>query len=395
MGLFGEEEFRYSLLIAYRDRDIKLVERCLHSIFNQSYQEFELIFIDYGSQEENITKVKSLFQKPERFKYKYVDTRGMFWNKSNALNKALKFARGERIVIVDVDLILPNNFLQVVENTFEANTFINYLVYYLPPNFNNYQNLTAQAESLKKKLNKSDTHAHGPIVVLKSDLEAIGGYDEFYRIWGREDTDVVLRLQKKGLLRKKLDQAQAVVFHQWHNKNNLDLPLGWDEKTKKYLKETQTRNLTTIYSIRESLPEYISQKQQDRPALELFLSDQLTEQYKFTIEYPSIDAYTAFMSRFDVLNTGEYVWIKQKFAFFKASKSSKIASLIDAVNKLFRWIKISYRMVDILTYETALITEKEIRDFIFYFILHYERTRIADYYFEIKDQEVTLIIVKQ
>ena len=49
----------------------------------------------------------------------------------------------------------------------------------------------------------------------RQDLEAINGFDEDYEGYGREDTDVELRLQHLGLRIKSL-KGLALQFHVWH-----------------------------------------------------------------------------------------------------------------------------------------------------------------------------------
>lgn len=51
--------------------------------------------------------------------------------------------------------------------------------------------------------------------VARADLEAINGFDEAYEGYGREDTDVELRLQNLGLKIKSL-KGLALQFHVWH-----------------------------------------------------------------------------------------------------------------------------------------------------------------------------------
>ncbi|SDE59233.1 glycosyltransferase family 2 protein [Riemerella columbipharyngis] len=59
----------------------------------------------------------------------------------------------------------------------------------------------------------------------KQDLLDVNGYDEDFVGWGREDSDLVIRLAKKGCFRKKIKLA-ALQFHLYHKENskhNLEL----------------------------------------------------------------------------------------------------------------------------------------------------------------------------
>jgi GT2 family glycosyltransferase len=57
--------------------------------------------------------------------------------------------------------------------------------------------------------------------IWRSDLDAVGGFDESFTGWGYEDADLVLRLFHAGVMRK--DGAFATeVFHLWHHEHNRD-----------------------------------------------------------------------------------------------------------------------------------------------------------------------------
>jgi GT2 family glycosyltransferase len=51
--------------------------------------------------------------------------------------------------------------------------------------------------------------------IPRSALEALNGFDEAYEGYGREDTDIEIRLQHLGLRIKSL-KGLALQFHVWH-----------------------------------------------------------------------------------------------------------------------------------------------------------------------------------
>jgi glycosyltransferase involved in cell wall biosynthesis len=55
--------------------------------------------------------------------------------------------------------------------------------------------------------------------IFKSDLLAVNGFNEAFQGWGREDSEMVVRLYKYGLKRKEHPFA-AVCFHLWHPDND-------------------------------------------------------------------------------------------------------------------------------------------------------------------------------
>jgi glycosyltransferase involved in cell wall biosynthesis len=55
--------------------------------------------------------------------------------------------------------------------------------------------------------------------VWRSDFEHVGGFDEAYRGWGFEDSDLVIRMLRAGIRRKDGRFATGVV-HLWHEPND-------------------------------------------------------------------------------------------------------------------------------------------------------------------------------
>ncbi len=49
----------------------------------------------------------------------------------------------------------------------------------------------------------------------RSDLVAVNGYDESFVGWGREDSDLAIRLMNNGLVKRFLKQ-RAIMYHVWH-----------------------------------------------------------------------------------------------------------------------------------------------------------------------------------
>ncbi len=54
---------------------------------------------------------------------------------------------------------------------------------------------------------------------FKKDLLAINGFNQDFKGWGREDSEIAVRLYKYGLRRKE-HPFMAVCFHLWHEEND-------------------------------------------------------------------------------------------------------------------------------------------------------------------------------
>lgn len=67
----------------------------------------------------------------------------------------------------------------------------------------------------------------------KEDLLTVNGYNENFIGWGREDTDIAIRLINAGV-QKRFIKFGAVCFHLHHNEADRDM----DEKNTALMNET-------------------------------------------------------------------------------------------------------------------------------------------------------------
>lgn len=77
----------------------KYLEKCLSSVMNQSFTDFEVIMINDGSKDNSSEICKKYVSKDGRFKYFYKENGG----ESSARNRGLKEATGEYVFFVDSD----------------------------------------------------------------------------------------------------------------------------------------------------------------------------------------------------------------------------------------------------------------------------------------------------
>lgn len=75
------------------------VSRCLDSLLQQTYQEWETIVIDDGSQDDSIKIITSYAQRDQRFRVVTKENEGV----SKTRNRALELSRGEYLFFLDAD----------------------------------------------------------------------------------------------------------------------------------------------------------------------------------------------------------------------------------------------------------------------------------------------------
>jgi glycosyltransferase involved in cell wall biosynthesis len=143
----------------------------------------ELIVVDYDSPDGAGDWVEAHFPQAKVIRASQPD--GGF-NVSRARNLGAAAATAEWLVFVDADILLAPSFAQVLRPAVARG-------YY-------YQPVPKEAGA---------GGMYGTFVCAAADFRAIGGYDEVFEGWGREDKDVYMRLQRAGV--KKAFYAPGLV----------------------------------------------------------------------------------------------------------------------------------------------------------------------------------------
>ncbi|MBQ7617173.1 glycosyltransferase family 2 protein [bacterium] len=80
------------------------IEECVHSILIQTFNDFEVIFINDGSTDESLQRLKKICQKDKRIKIINKKNEGLLW----ARRDAIKIASGEYVLFIDSDDKYPH-----------------------------------------------------------------------------------------------------------------------------------------------------------------------------------------------------------------------------------------------------------------------------------------------
>lgn len=88
----------------------RYIERCIHSILNQSYTEFEIIIVDDGSTDDSGAKCDHLSKIDDRIRVIHQENKGL----SAARNRGMREARGEYICFVDGDDAVSAAYLDIL-----------------------------------------------------------------------------------------------------------------------------------------------------------------------------------------------------------------------------------------------------------------------------------------
>lgn len=203
-----------TIAITNRNRDLRIIENCLNSLANQSNINFKVILVDYGSE---IAYLEELSEK--LIQYNFVEfiscpVQYQLWNKSRAINIALKRTSTKFFLVGDIDLIFHSDFINKCLNYINDYDAI-YFKYAFISREESKKNKTFDEYEIDFFGGKEIT---GTTLFVSETLKILRGYDEFYHGWGAEDTDIHIRLNNFGRKISFIDN-EVLIKHQWHPKS--------------------------------------------------------------------------------------------------------------------------------------------------------------------------------
>ncbi len=247
---------KISIIVAFRNRDVTRVSRFLESLSKQTSTNFELIFVDSGSDFTLAEEIKKLVESFSFTKYIYNDSRGRDWNKCIALNIGSKQSTGNFLYFTDIDLIFHEGYIEHLYSLKDAKCQIYTRVFMVNEKFVDYESIFNTDVNSFSEI--SHTSGKGILLVSKDVFNEIGGYDEYYSDWGVEDNDIYIRLCAYGLIEKWADFEKYPVFHQWHVTNDRfhiypekwldDISFHYITKQKKYKRNVNPGKWTETIS---------------------------------------------------------------------------------------------------------------------------------------------------
>jgi hypothetical protein len=195
------------------------------------------LLIDSGSDQITAECIKNLSQEFHFCRYLYLNTNGLIWNKSYAINVGANNIKGDVIMIVDVDLVFASDFICKVSKLSFEGVFYNYKCHYLPSNYDyNKHNW----KDFNSNYLKNSGLAPGLVIVSKNDFFAIRGYDEYFQGWGLEDNDFCSRLKALLLDQVYLNHLEFISLHQWHPESYSNVPTIWYINLLQYMHDNKS-----------------------------------------------------------------------------------------------------------------------------------------------------------
>jgi len=232
-----------SVIVSTYNREDAL-DAVLRALSRQSDRNFEIVVADDGSGPATARVVREwAARKPVPIKHVWHEDRG--FRLAEIRNRAIRAAAGAYIVFLDGDCIARRDFVAAHRRLAEPGWFVtgtrillsreltdrvlhqglepelwgfaSWLVHRSRRNLNRFAPLIALRLGLMRKLMAHRWRgARGSNMAFwRQDLEKVDGFDAAYSGWGREDSDIFIRLIRAGVLRKDGRFASGVL-HLWH-----------------------------------------------------------------------------------------------------------------------------------------------------------------------------------
>jgi len=212
------------------------LQKVLDGFLFQTVNPYEIIIADDGSENDTALTVKN-FSKIAPFPVIHVWQEDKGFRAAKIRNEAIKKAASEYLIILDGDCIPNKHFIFDHIALAERGFFVQgkrvllnekTSVLFGADSANSYSAMLKMLPSMSNRHHIlripilppfKNKKLHGikscNMGFYKGDLITVNGFNEDFIGWGREDSELAVRLFKYGLKRKE-HPFRAVCFHLWH-----------------------------------------------------------------------------------------------------------------------------------------------------------------------------------
>lgn len=201
----------FSILFAHRNRDSERIKISFDSLRKQQLQNFEVIFVDYGSEKGLVKELEKLEREFPFVRFYHLAVPQLLWNKSKALNFGITKAKGDYVFIADIDLVFHPETSILWEKLQSPDKFYLFQLGYLDK---------AESQKLSGNYEFGDLKSarvgevNGMILTSRESLMKVNGLDEFFHFYGSEDEDLFVRLENAGYQEEQ--RKEEYFYHNWH-----------------------------------------------------------------------------------------------------------------------------------------------------------------------------------
>jgi len=216
-----------TVLIGLRNRSDHRLVNALRTIRGQTFPA-ELVHpmvVDYGSTALNAHRAVDVCRQYGA-EYVPVEAEGS-WSRARCLNIGIRLAATKFLLTSDVDMVFSPRYLADAVEAIGDSPFsvICAPMRDLPEESTEAFRRSAEtgdALELEYWKERSSPRFNGRFhpslgMTYTAFYQLIGGYDEYYEVWGAEDEDLMKRLRALGLSPQPL-RSESFYLHQWHPK---------------------------------------------------------------------------------------------------------------------------------------------------------------------------------
>ncbi len=217
-----------TVLIGIRNRTDHRLGLALRGIREQQYpaELVHAIVVDYGSESSAVERSAEICREYGATHVR-VETAGV-WSRSRCLNVGIRRTTTKFVLTSDVDILFaPAYIAEAVQALRDSplSVVCSRMLDLPEPTADKLRRTGESGAPLRLHEWKGLTSPryewafHPSIAMTYTTFHHfIRGYDEFYELWGAEDSDLFSRLTNLGLEQRILTSDEAFYLHQWHPK---------------------------------------------------------------------------------------------------------------------------------------------------------------------------------
>jgi hypothetical protein len=214
MGIDFIESMKHGIVACIRDRGLDLVQNFVESLEGQSKKPDALVMVDFSQKPLGLNLSASF---PIVVRHL---PQGEEWSMPVAMNQGFRLLpEVDKVLFTGIDLIFSPNLIECGERFFDdfPEAMLTCRCLNLPENvLEGKSYVTGDFEYLRSlAVPREDGEVGGCLWFPTKAVSQMKGYDESYRLWGCEDTDLQIRALHHGLIILQL-YPEAVLLHQWH-----------------------------------------------------------------------------------------------------------------------------------------------------------------------------------
>jgi len=200
-----------TIIYTFRNRGLDRIIRSLESLDSQRNKDFNVIFVDYGSDLEIASKIEEIVKGFSFCKYVYTYSLKQPWCKARAINIALKMVETDFVFTADIDMIFHPKFIDTLNQLKSSEKAIFFKVGFL----------SKEESKIRKEFDLyqpefySREGATGLSLFPTKTIKELRGIDEFFHFWGAEDENIHMRFENAGY-KSEFYQEETLLLHQWH-----------------------------------------------------------------------------------------------------------------------------------------------------------------------------------